>query len=107
MRISVLIAGAGVAGLEAALALKHLAGDRVSLTLVAPERHLTSPPLPAAEPFGGPPALRFPLATIAEDRGFTLRRDAIAGVDPAARRVDTQEGHSAPYDVLVLATGAR
>src|SRR3954469_18551113 len=107
MRISVLIAGAGVAGLEAALALQHLAGDRVALTLVAPERHLTYRPLSVAEPFGGPPVLRFPLAAIAEDRGFTLRRDAIAGVDPAARRGDTPEGRPEPYDVLVLATGAR
>ena len=40
----VLIAGGGVAGLEALLALRHLAGDRVALTLLAPERQFTYRP---------------------------------------------------------------
>lgn len=35
-RFEVLIAGAGVAGLEAAFALRQLARDRVGLTVMAP-----------------------------------------------------------------------
>ena len=35
--LRVLIAGGGVAGLEALLALRDLAGDRVELTLLSPE----------------------------------------------------------------------
>ena len=36
-RFRVVIAGGGVAGLEALLALRDMAGDRVDLTLLAPE----------------------------------------------------------------------
>ena len=107
MATSVLIAGGGVGGLEAALALQALAGERVELTLLAPERHFTYRPLAVAEPFGGPLMLRFPLRTFAEDRGLCLVRDAVAAVEPDGRRVHTQGGETLPYDVLLLATGAR
>jgi hypothetical protein len=50
-RMRVIIVGAGVAGLEASLALRALVGDRVDITLVSPEpssatarwRSLTAP----------------------------------------------------------------
>ena len=35
--VRAVIAGGGVAGLEALIAIRHLAGDRLELTLVAPE----------------------------------------------------------------------
>ena len=38
MAFEVVIAGGGVAGLEALIALHSLAGTRVHVTLVAPER---------------------------------------------------------------------
>ena len=38
----VLIVGGGVAGLEAALALRELAGERVATTLLAPARPSSS-----------------------------------------------------------------
>ena len=44
-RLQVLIAGAGVAGLEAAFALRELAGDRVSVTLLAPNSDFIYRPL--------------------------------------------------------------
>jgi sulfide:quinone oxidoreductase len=37
----VVIAGGGIAGLEALIALRDLAGDRVALTLVAPDPDFT------------------------------------------------------------------
>ena len=48
MPFDVLIAGAGPAGLEAALALRDLAGERVRITLLAPEDELTYRPLSAS-----------------------------------------------------------
>src|SRR5687768_696529 len=82
----VLVAGGGVAALEAALALQALAGDRVAITLLAPDRVFAYRPFAATEPFGGPAVLRFPLAAIAADRGFALVRDAVAAVDADRRR---------------------
>ena len=101
----VLIAGGGVAALEAALALKALAEDRVDVTLLAPSRTFAYRPLAATEPFGGPEVVRFQLAAIAADRGLSLVRDAVAGVDAARHRVRTQGGASLRYDSLVLALG--
>ena len=47
----VVIVGGGVAGLEALMALRDLAGDRVEMTLVAPEPDFTYKPLAVEEPF--------------------------------------------------------
>ena len=50
--LRVLIAGGGVAALEAALALRALAEERVALELLAPEPHFWYRPLAVVEPFG-------------------------------------------------------
>jgi flavin-dependent dehydrogenase len=47
--LQVLIAGGGVAGLEAALALEDLAKDRVSTTLLAPAREFVYRPMTVRE----------------------------------------------------------
>jgi sulfide:quinone oxidoreductase len=106
-RTRVLVAGGGVAGLETLLAVQTLAGDRVSLELLAPERHFTHRPLAVTEPFGPERPQRIPLAAIAADRGVVLHRDAVARVDTDARVVETQDRARLSYDVLVLALGAR
>jgi sulfide:quinone oxidoreductase len=62
----VLIAGAGVAGLEAALALQVLAEGNVSVELVAPEAEFTYRPLAVTEPFGVGEVKRFPLNRLVE-----------------------------------------
>ena len=48
--LHVVVAGGGVGAIEAVLALHDLAGDRVRLTIVAPERDFTLRPLRTAEP---------------------------------------------------------
>ena len=88
---SVLIVGGGVAALEAALALRDLAGDRVRVTLLAPDRHFTYRPLSVGEPFGLGHPTRYELAAIAKDRGFAVVRDALASVDADAHEVVTQD----------------
>lgn len=99
----VLVAGAGVAGLETVLALQALAPERFAIEVLAPERHFTYRP-PGALFERAAPA-RVELAEIARDRGFELTRDALETVDAEAHEVLTQDGAKLPYDVLVLALG--
>ena len=105
--IRVLVAGGGVAGLEAVLALQALAGERVAIELLTPERHFTYRPLAVAEPFRPGSVERRELSTIAAERGVALHRDAVARVLPDQRAVETQGGARIEYDKLVLALGAR
>ncbi|MGA2926841.1 MAG: FAD-dependent oxidoreductase [Solirubrobacteraceae bacterium] len=105
--LEVVIAGGGVAALEAALALHELAGDRVRLTLVAPSAEFVYRPMAVLEPFvhRGPRTL--PLAEIAADVGATFERDTVAAVDARARVLHTGDGLALAYDALLIAIGAR
>jgi sulfide:quinone oxidoreductase len=104
-RPRIVIAGGGVAAVEALLALRHIAGQHVAITLLAPERSFVHRPSSVAGPFGlgGPAPLD--LATVAADHGADLRRGALEAVDPA-RRIAVTGGEELPYDVLVVAVGA-
>ncbi|HXF99099.1 MAG TPA: FAD-dependent oxidoreductase [Gaiellaceae bacterium] len=106
--LRVLVAGAGVAGLEALLALRSLAEERVSLELLAPAAELAYRPLAVAEPFGAGRARRFDVAGLAELVGARFRGGSLTAVDPGRRIVRTSHGEAlAVYDVLLLAIGAR
>ena len=63
----VVIVGGGVAGLEALLALRALAGDRVAVTLVSQDDWFVDRPLTVAEPFGLGSAARYSLPEIAAE----------------------------------------
>ena len=106
-RLRVLIAGAGVAAVETLLALRHLAGDRVEIDLLAPTRDFVYRPLTVLEPFGGGEAPRVSLGTITRDRDAGHVFDGVATVDPQRHTVTTTSGETLGYETLVLATGAR
>ena len=106
-RPHVVVAGGGIAGVEALLALRDLAGARLSLELLAPEPDLVMRPLAVAAPFGTAEVARYPLEAICADRGARLRPERVEHVDVARRRVETAEGNRVGYDALVLAIGAR
>jgi sulfide:quinone oxidoreductase len=106
-RAEVLIAGGGVAALEALLALHELARDRVRVTLVAPADELVLRPLEATAPFHLDHARRHPIAPIAEGIGATHIRDGVASVDSMRRIVRLASGRELNYDSLIVATGAR
>jgi sulfide:quinone oxidoreductase len=105
--LEVLIAGGGTAALEAVLALRDLAGDRVRITLLAPETEFVQRPMRVREPFAGPRARHFSLASFARETQIELRRDAFKWLDAAERRVHTENGEQLHYDALLLAMGAR
>jgi sulfide:quinone oxidoreductase len=102
----VVIAGGGVAALEAALALRALAEDRVGVELIAPEPHFWYRPLAVAEPFGLGEVRQFELAELAAAAGGTFSLGALTGVDAGGRLAQTSVGGSIPYDVLLVACGA-
>ena len=103
--LRVLVAGGGIAGIEALLALRDLAGDRVQLTLLSPADDFVYRPFAVAEPFGLGHAERIPLQRIAEDTGATLARGTLQAVDDAARVARTAEGDELGFDALLVAVG--
>lgn len=103
----VVIAGGGVAALEAALAVHELAGERVAVTLVAPNREFRYRPLLVREPFTPAVTAGYSVAEIAERAGAQLLVDSFKWLDPAGRVLHTGDGHRLHYDAVLLAMGAR
>ena len=103
----VVIVGGGVAGLEALLALRALAGDRISLTLTSPHDWFVDRPMTVAEPFGlGSPA-RLSVPEITAECGAEFVRATVKAVDVASRRVNCADAPDLDFDTLILALGAR
>jgi sulfide:quinone oxidoreductase len=104
--LHVLVAGGGVAGLEALLALDRLAADRVRLTLLTPEREFVYRPMSVATPFARGRATRHELPAIAETLGAELVSGELAEVDQAGRVAVTADGRRISFDALLVAVGA-
>jgi sulfide:quinone oxidoreductase len=103
----VLIAGGGFAAVEAALALRALAGDGVRLTLVSPHPVLDYRPAATLAAFDDTIPLRYDLRAIAEDVGAMFHGTTVESVASRKRYVRTASGVRLGYDALILATGAR
>ena len=102
----VVVAGGGIAALEALTGLHALAGDRVKATLLAPERSFSYRPLSTAVPFTFRAERTRSLEKLARDLGADFVRDGLAQVDEARGRILTHDGDFLPFDALVLAVGA-
>jgi sulfide:quinone oxidoreductase len=102
----VLIAGGGVAGLEAMLALRALAEERAEVELLAPEPDFVYRPLAVAEPFGTGSVGRLALTALTSDVGARFKDGAIAEVDADACIARTEAGDDLTYDALLIACGA-
>jgi sulfide:quinone oxidoreductase len=106
-RKRVLIAGGGVAALEAMVALRRMAGDLVDIELISPDRDFFYRPLSVAKPFGAGEVLRFDLPTLARGCAATHRLGTLASVDAGAHEARTNRNATFEYDVLLVAIGAR
>jgi sulfide:quinone oxidoreductase len=104
--VRVIVAGSGVAALETCLALRAFAGDRVHVTLIAPEPYFVHRPTGEHDPLSVRGLERVPMTRVARAAGADPRLDRLAAVDPAARRVLTAQGDELAYDAVVLAIGA-
>ncbi|MEV6169807.1 FAD-dependent oxidoreductase [Streptomyces sp. NPDC051954] len=101
----VVVAGAGMAGVQTAVALREQ-GFNGSVTLIGAEPH---------QPYDRPPLSKAVLLGKAEGSAFDVDFEALGidlrlgcevlGVRPGDHELDTADG-PVPYDVLVLATGA-
>ncbi len=101
------VAGGGVAAVEAVLALRALAGQQLEIELVAEESELEYKPLAVVEPFGFPRPGRLLLGRLEQTHRVRLRRDRLAAVDAGAHVVTLRSGEELNFDALVVATGAR
>jgi sulfide:quinone oxidoreductase len=107
MRSRVLIAGGGVASIEAALALCDLAGDRVEVAIFSPRRDFVYRPYAVGEPYGTAHVSRYDLEHLASLCGASFHLDSIASVEADASQVTTHDGEKLPYDYLVIASGTQ
>jgi sulfide:quinone oxidoreductase len=105
-RMHVLIAGGGVAALEAALALRALAEDYVSVELLAPEPQFWYRPLAVAEPFELGRVEHFELSRLAAEVGATFSPGELVSVDAARRVAYTSPDGVVEYSKLLIACGA-
>ena len=107
LRCSVLIAGGGIAGLEALLALQDLAEDRVDITLLAREPEFTYRPMIVEEPFSRTPAERHDLALLARDLGASFVQGSLSEIRAEEHRAVLSDGSELGYDTAVICVGAK
>ncbi|WAP54091.1 NAD(P)/FAD-dependent oxidoreductase [Streptomyces sp. S465] len=98
----VLVLGAGYAGLMAALRL----APHTRVTLVDPSTVFTER-IRLHERAAGRPDVTRPLEVLTRRAGLVHVAARATGIDPAARRITTDDGRRLPYDRLVYALGSR
>jgi sulfide:quinone oxidoreductase len=103
----VVIAGGGVAALEALIALRDLAGDLVAITLVAPADQFSIRALSVRAPFAHPASPHLCVSQVCAQHDARFVRDEVASVDTLAGTLRTAAGDELAYDSLLVAIGAR
>jgi sulfide:quinone oxidoreductase len=103
----IVIAGGGIAGLEALVALRRHLGPAPHIDLLEANLDLVERSMAVAEPFGAVAPRHFDLARIAADHYAALRPDRLASVEPGEQRLRTVRGDVLEYDALLVAVGAR
>jgi sulfide:quinone oxidoreductase len=104
--LRVVIAGGGVAALEALVALRALAPTRIAPIVIADAKSFYYRPLLVGEPFGLGHPRRYELDAICADLDAELVCDRVHEVLPDQHLVRTAAGLVA-YDLLLVVTGAQ
>ncbi len=104
--LKVLIAGGGVAALEALMALRELAEERVAVELLTPTPEFAYRPLAVAEPFGMGDVRRYDVVRMAADHGAAVHIGSVERLDTTAHHAVTSAGARLPYEVALIAIGA-
>jgi sulfide:quinone oxidoreductase len=104
--MKVTIVGGGVAALEAMIALRRLAEERVEIELVTPTAEFAYRPLAVAEPFGLGKVREFDIVRIAQMHGARMHLAGVGAVRPEEHRIETWDGRTLEYEILLLAIGA-
>ena len=107
MSALVLIAGGGVAALEAAIALRDMAGDRVDVELCAPQKDFAYRPFAVGDSYGASEIPHYDLQELTERCGATFRLESITSVDAEAKQAITHDEKWLRYDYLIVTCGAR
>jgi sulfide:quinone oxidoreductase len=103
----VLIAGAGVAGLETLLALRALAGDRVDITVMAPELQFVNQSISVDRPFQPRRGRGIRLERVLTEFDARWVRGKLDCVIPERRIAVSSDREQIAYDMLVCAPGSR
>ncbi|MGZ6682430.1 MAG: FAD-dependent oxidoreductase, partial [Solirubrobacteraceae bacterium] len=104
----IVVAGGGVAGLEACLALRSFLGETdLSIELLCRDERFEYRPLAVLEPFDGAPAWSMELERFAADQDVRLVRDSLVAVEPDRHEAVTAHSGRLPYDALLVCVGAR
>jgi sulfide:quinone oxidoreductase len=103
----VLIAGGGFGAVEAMLALRALAPERVRVTLISASPVLAYKPAATTESFDETPPRTYDLQAVAADAGASFRLDRLEAVASHDHSVRLESFAFLDYDALVLAVGAR
>jgi sulfide:quinone oxidoreductase len=106
-RASVVIAGAGIAGLEAALALRAFAPDRAAAELIDPGERFRPAATATGRAFGIGSGVDLPLDRLAARAGAALRPGRLVAVDAPRHVAMLAGGELVRYDYLLVAVGAR
>ena len=99
--------GGGVAALEAMIALRGLAEERVAIELVTPTPEWSYRPLAVAEPFGLGKATRYDLVRIAAAHRAAMHLAGVQAVRPREHQLLTWDGRTLDYELLLIAIGAQ
>ena len=103
----VVIAGAGIAGVPAAYAMKNRLGPQDKVTVVSNKDYFHFVPSNPWIAMGWRERkdIAFPIGPCLADRGIDFIPQALKKVDGANNRVELADGSTLAYDYLILATG--
>ncbi|MDA0181908.1 NAD(P)/FAD-dependent oxidoreductase [Solirubrobacter phytolaccae] len=103
----IVVAGGGVAAVEAVAALRAFAGPRPRITVLAPNDALSAPAASVAAPFGFGLPNAVPFSVIQHHARFDHHRAKLVRVVPEEHTVVDDRGETLGYDTLLVALGVR